>query len=73
MQPDAPRSGIKALLARYPLVFYFVIAYALAWLAEMPLVLCEDGAGLLSYRRPLGLYATITLATFVGPFCRPSS
>jgi membrane protease YdiL (CAAX protease family) len=34
----------------------------------MPLVLSEDGAGLLSYRSPLGLYATIAIASFVGPF-----
>src|SRR5438876_2711411 len=68
VQPDAPRRGIKALLARHPLVFYFIIAYAFAWLAEMPLVLSQDGAGLLSYRSPLGLYASITVATFVGPF-----
>jgi uncharacterized protein len=34
----------------------------------MPLMLSEDGAGLLSYSWPLGLYATIALASFVGPF-----
>ncbi len=68
VESDAPRRGIKALLAHYQLVFYFIIAYALAWLAEMPLVLSQDGAGLLSYRSPLGLYATITVASFVGPF-----
>src|SRR5438094_6279455 len=68
VQPDAPRRGIKALLARHPLVFYFIIAYAFSWLEEMPLVLSEDGAGLLSYRSPLGLYATIAIASFVGPF-----
>jgi len=68
VQPDAPRRGIKALLAHYPLVFYFMIAYAFAWLAEMPLVLSQDGAGLLSYRSPLGLYASIAIASFVGPF-----
>jgi len=68
VQLDAPRWGIKALLARHPFVFYFIIAYAFSWLAEMPLVLSEDGAGLLSYRSPLGLYATIAIASFVGPF-----
>src|SRR5262245_24134554 len=68
VQLDAPRRGIKALLARHPLVFYFIIAYAFSWLAEMPSVLSEDGAGLLSYRSPLGLYATIAIASFVGPF-----
>jgi membrane protease YdiL (CAAX protease family) len=68
VQQGAPRRGIKALLARYPLVFYFIIAYAFAWLAEMPLVLSKDGTGFLSYRSPLGLYGSITVATFVGPF-----
>jgi membrane protease YdiL (CAAX protease family) len=67
-QPDAPRTGIKALLARHPLIFYFIIAYAFSWLASMPLVLSEDGACLLSYRSPLGLYTTIAIASFVGPF-----
>src|SRR5213595_3086620 len=64
-RPGAAREG---LLARHPLVYYFIIAYAFSWLAEMPLVLSEDGAGLLSYRSPLGLYATIAIASFVGPF-----
>ena len=68
VQPDAPRRGIKALLARHPLVFYFIIAYAFTWLAAwLPFVLSEDGAGLLPYRSPLGLYGTILLASFVGP------
>jgi membrane protease YdiL (CAAX protease family) len=69
VQPDAPRSGIKALLAHYPLVCYCIFAYAFTWLAAwFPLVLSEDGAGLLPYRSPLGMYATITIASFVGPF-----
>jgi len=64
-RPGATREN---LLARHPLCFFFLIAYAFSWLAEMPLVLSEDGAGLLSYRSPLGLYTSITIATFVGPF-----
>jgi uncharacterized protein len=69
VEPAAPHRGIKALLARHPLVSFFVLAYAFTWLAAwMPLVLSEDGAGLLSYRWPLGLYATIAIASFVGPF-----
>jgi len=63
-----PSAARENLLARHPLVFYFIIAYAFSWLAEMPLLLSKDGAGLLSYRSPLGLYASITIATFVGPF-----
>ena len=69
LQPDAPHRGIKALLARHPLVSFFVMAYTFTWLAAwMPLVLSEDGAGLLPYRWPLGLYVTIAIASFVGPF-----
>jgi uncharacterized protein len=35
----------KALLARYPLTFYFLIAYAFSWLVWVPLALSKDGAG----------------------------
>jgi uncharacterized protein len=65
--PVQSASPSKGLLARHPLVFYFLIAYAFSWLALMPLVLSEDGAGLLSYRSPLGFYATLAIASF-GPF-----
>jgi len=68
VQSDAPRRGIKALLARHPLFFFFLFAYAFSWLTWMPLVLSEDGAGLLSYRWPLGLYVHIAIASFVAPF-----
>jgi hypothetical protein len=36
---DAQREGAarKGLLARYPLTFYFLIAYAFAWLVWVPL------------------------------------
>jgi hypothetical protein len=39
---DAAREG---LLARYPLTFYFLIAYGFSWLLWVPLALSEDGAG----------------------------
>jgi hypothetical protein len=57
----------EGLLARYPLVFYFLIAYAFSWLAWLPLVLSEDGAGPLPYRAPIGFYTTLAIASF-GPF-----
>jgi uncharacterized protein len=63
VQPAAPQRGIKALLARHPLVSFFVMAYAFSWIAWMPLVLSEDGAGLLSYRWPLGMYPHIAIAS----------
>jgi uncharacterized protein len=47
VQPAAPRRGIKALLARHPLVFFFVMAYAFSWIVWAPWVLGEDGANVL--------------------------
>ena len=64
-QPGAPR---ESLLARYPLLFYFLIAYAGTWLVLLPVVLSEQGAGLLPFRlSPLlgGLVGAVN--TFVGP------
>jgi membrane protease YdiL (CAAX protease family) len=67
LQPAAPHRGIKALLARHPLVFFFVIAYAGTWLVELPYVLSEYGAGLLPTRSPVLLW-TSPVAIFAGPF-----
>jgi uncharacterized protein len=67
LQPDAPHRGIKALLARHPLVFFFVIAYAGTWLVELPYVLSEYGAGVLPTRSPVLLW-TSPVAIFAGPF-----
>ena len=47
VQPAAPQRGIKALLARHPLVSFFVMAYAFSWIVWAPLVLGKDAAGLL--------------------------
>ena len=53
LQPAAPHRGIRALLARHPLVSFFVLAYAGTWLFELPYVLSEYGAGLLPTRSPV--------------------
>jgi uncharacterized protein len=67
VQPAAPRRGIKALLARYPLLSYSFIAYAGTWLVWLPLLLSEDGLGLMSFSSPLGVLATGGIGTFSGP------
>jgi membrane protease YdiL (CAAX protease family) len=36
LQPDATRRGLKGLLARHPLVSYFLIAFTLSWLLFLP-------------------------------------
>ena len=39
LQPSAPRRGLKALLARHPLVSFFVLAYAITWVLQSPWVI----------------------------------
>ena len=43
----APHQG---LLARYPLSFFFLMAFAFTWIAWSPWYLSEDGVGLLPYQ-----------------------
>jgi membrane protease YdiL (CAAX protease family) len=62
---DAAR---ESLLARHPLVFFFLIAYAGSWLLEVPIALSETGTGLLPFTIPRPLLAlAIAAATFLGP------
>ena len=56
------------VLARHPLVFFFVIAYVGAWLLELPVVLSRTGTGLLPYTLPpVVVVVAIAGATFTGP------
>src|SRR3954468_15911077 len=43
----SPQGG---LLARHPLVSFFVMAFAFSWIVWSPWVLSEDGLGLLPYK-----------------------
>ena len=63
-----PGAAGQGLLARYPLTFYFLIAYGFAWLVWVPLALSKDGACLLSFHSPIGASASVVVASFVGPF-----
>jgi hypothetical protein len=40
------------LIGRYPLISYFVIAYAGSWLVWALFVLSRDGSGLLPFHSP---------------------
>lgn len=63
-QPDSPSKG---LLARYPLTFYFIIAYGGTWLVWSLFVLSQNGAGLLPFRSPMSYMLTIFLGQIFGP------
>jgi len=45
-QPATSNNGV---LARHPLVLYFIIAYAGSWLVVLPYLRFGDGAGLLPF------------------------
>src|SRR4051812_25907857 len=70
VQQAAPQRGIWALLARHPLTFYFIIAFAGTWLTELPYVLSKHGAGILQFSSPMLtlLIWTSPVSVFMGPF-----
>src|SRR4051812_24739590 len=62
--PGAAREG---LLARHPMLFFVLIAYAGTWVVWLPFLLSADGLGLLSFSSPLPLVVTGGLGSFTGP------
>jgi uncharacterized protein len=44
-----PASAQRSLLARHPLISFFVMAYAFTWIVWTPWVLSEEGVGLLPF------------------------
>ena len=65
--PVQSASTYKGLLARHPLVFFFIFAYAGTWLFELPYVLSEDGSGLLPFSSPVVQWM-MPVSIFMGPF-----
>jgi membrane protease YdiL (CAAX protease family) len=64
----APATVRGGLISRHPLPFFFLIAYAGAWVVEAPVVLSRTGTGLLPFTLPAPLIAVlIAAATFTGP------
>src|SRR5215213_3476601 len=72
--PAQPASARHGLLARHPLVSFFVMAYAFSWIVWSPWVLGEDGAGLLpidisqtasGFLNAAAILAGPTLAAFI--------
>ena len=68
-RPDTSHAG---LLAGHPLVSFFLIAYAAAWLVWAPVVLSGSGAGLFTFTIPrpvvAGLIAVGTFAPTLSAF-----
>jgi hypothetical protein len=49
-QPEP--GGLLGFMRRHPLRCYFFLAYALSWLGWLPLVLSQNGLGLLPFHLP---------------------
>ena len=62
VQPASPQGG---LLARHPLISFFVMAFAFSWIAWSPWYLSEEGVGLLPY--PVSAVPWLALGIFLGP------
>jgi hypothetical protein len=65
--PAQPTSARQRLLARHPLVSFFVMAYALWWLVWTPWVLGKDGAGLLPINISGATSGLLNAAILAGP------
>jgi uncharacterized protein len=65
VHPDAPHQGV---LARHPLTFYFIIAYAGTWVVTVPIALSANGVGLLPFGIPNGSVIFVSAVwVFLGP------
>jgi CAAX amino terminal protease family. len=58
---------VGGLIRRYPLISYFVIAYAGTWLVWALFVLSREGSGLLPFHSPSSFLVMIGIGTFSGP------
>jgi uncharacterized protein len=64
---DRPGAAREGLLARHPLVYFFIIAYAGSWLVALPYVRFADGTGLLPLSWPIPFTVSAVVAPFAGP------
>ncbi len=62
---SATSSSLRRLIKRHPLVAFFVLAFAGAWIVFVPLLLARNGLGLLPFSLPVGPFQTI--GAFAGP------
>jgi membrane protease YdiL (CAAX protease family) len=65
------RPGIRGVIARHPLVSFFVLANALSWVAWIPYVLSQNGLGVWNYTFPNILGTSQVLGVLPGAYLGP--
>jgi membrane protease YdiL (CAAX protease family) len=68
----ATSSPLKRLIRHHPLLAFFVIAFAGTWIALLPLVLAQNGLGLIPYTFPVLLYPASYWFAILGAVCGPT-
>ena len=64
-QPSASHSTLRRLVARYPIMAFLILAFACSWTSLIPLILSQDGFGILRLELPVTvLIAAITRGRF---------
>src|SRR5215208_3075309 len=56
----APYSPLRGLVARHPAVAFLVMAFGFGWTSLIPILLSENGFGVLSIELPLTVVQTLT-------------
>ncbi len=65
---ERPATARGGLLARHPLIFFFLMAYLGTWLITVPLALSANGVGLLPFSIPEGSVIFVSAVwVFLGP------
>src|SRR6266480_3090626 len=66
-------SPLTRLITRHPLIAFFVLAFAGTWIAFLPLVLAQNGMGLLPYTIPeIGPYPPSYIFAALGALLGPT-
>src|SRR5918998_1807124 len=63
-QPANPHPGLRGMVARHPAAAFLVMAFGFGWMSLIPILLSENGFGVVPIELPLTLVQT--LATLLG-------